>query len=354
MNYGRYATSGTYGSYNYAYSTSGSTNYAGYFYASGSSNDYGIYVSGSDKNYINSSLGIGTTSPDQKLHVHKGSAGSVTANGNSPLVVENSTHGYIHILTPASSEQGVLFGDPTNNISGALIVDTSNQMQFRSGGNTTRMWLNADGDLGIGTGPSFAKLRVYENAGGRALWGESTAATSSVINTGIEANAQKSNLRNYGVQARGYGGSGALNFGGWFYANNGSTNYGVYSSGASPGYDFYATGSGTNYGSSSSIRWKRDIVEIDDPLGKVNDLRGIYFTWDKEHGGLHDIGMVAEEVGEVLPEIVEYETDGSGYATGMDYSMLTPLLVEAVKEQQEQIEVLKAEILELKAMVGSE
>jgi len=68
-------------------------------------------------------------------------------------------------------------------------------------------------------------------------------------------------------------------------------------------------------------------------------LRGVYFKWDAEHGGHHDVGMIAEEVGEVLPEIVEYEEDGK-YTSGMDYSKLTPLLVEAVK-------ALKVEVNEL-------
>ena len=58
-----------------------------------------------------------------------------------------------------------------------------------------------------------------------------------------------------------------------------------------------------------------------------------------QSGGQHDVGMIAEEVGEVLPEIVEYEENGID-ATGMDYGMLAPLLVEAVKE-------LKGEVNEL-------
>ena len=103
---------------------------------------------------------------------------------------------------------------------------------------------------------------------------------------------------------------------------------GVYS--AAWQYDFYAAGPGTNYGSASSIRWKSDIRPIDEALEKVMNLRGVYFNWDAEHGGGHDVGMVAEEVGEVLPEIVNYEENGTD-ASGMDYSKLTPLLVEAVK-----------------------
>ena len=63
-----------------------------------------------------------------------------------------------------------------------------------------------------------------------------------------------------------------------------------------------------------------------------------------DHGGHHDVGMIAEEVGAVLPEIVNYEENGTD-AVGMDYSKLTPLLVEAVNalraEKDAQIEALR-------------
>ncbi len=115
--------------------------------------------------------------------------------------------------------------------------------------------------------------------------------------------------------------------------------YAVYGYGPTGGYDFYAAGPGANYGYASSIRWKSDVRVIDDALGKVMKLRGVYFNWDAEHGGEHDVGMIAEEVGEVLPEIVVYEENGID-ASGMDYGQLTPLLVEAVK-------ALKIEVNEL-------
>jgi hypothetical protein len=108
------------------------------------------------------------------------------------------------------------------------------------------------------------------------------------------------------------------------------TNYAVYGECASGnGFDFYAAGAGTNYGAASSRRWKTNIINIPEPLEKLAQLRGVYYDWDKEHGGRHDIGMIAEEVGEVLPEIVAYEENGID-AIGLDYSMLSPLLVEAV------------------------
>jgi hypothetical protein len=88
-------------------------------------------------------------------------------------------------------------------------------------------------------------------------------------------------------------------------------------------------------------------VEIKGALDKVMNLRGVYFDWDEEHGGKHDIGFIAEEVGIVIPEIVAYEPDGV-YATGIDYGAITPMLVQAIKEQQKQIEELKAIIEELR------
>jgi len=55
------------------------------------------------------------------------------------------------------------------------------------------------------------------------------------------------------------------------------------------------------------------------------------------------MGMIAEEVGEVIPEVVEYEDNGVD-ATAMSYSRLVALLVEAIKEQQCKITELEATI----------
>jgi hypothetical protein len=127
---------------------------------------------------------------------------------------------------------------------------------------------------------------------------------------------------------------------GWTFAGSG-TNYGVYGrSDSTSGFDFYASGAGTNYGAASSIRWKSNIAPIDAPLDKLARLRGVYFDWDAEHGGHHDVGMIAEEVGKVLPEIVNYEENGID-AIGMDYSKMTPLLVEAVKALHAEVDRLQ-------------
>jgi hypothetical protein len=90
----------------------------------------------------------------------------------------------------------------------------------------------------------------------------------------------------------------------------------------------------------SSARWKENVQTIEGALDTVKRLRGVSFDWKAEHGGKHDIGFVAEEVGKVVPEIVSWEKDGR-WAQGLAYDRITALAVEAIKEQQGQIESLR-------------
>ena len=184
--------------------------------------------------------------------------------------------------------------------------------------------------------------------------------SNSTFGRGVVGNATATSGTTFGV----YGSSNSTSGHGVYGTATNSTgvNYGVLGrSNSSAGFDFYADGAGTNYGSSSSRRWKSNIEPISDPLDKLAKLQGVYFDWDTEHGGQHDLGMIAEEVGEVLPEIVNYEETGVD-AIGMDYSKMTPLLVEAVnalraekdsqiEAQQEQIAALRAELSEMKESI---
>ena len=93
---------------------------------------------------------------------------------------------------------------------------------------------------------------------------------------------------------------------------------------------------------SSDRRYKENIKPIESPIEKVKAISGVTFEWnEKSHKetGKKDIGVIAQEVEEVLPEIVE--TRSNGYKA-VDYQKLTAVLIEAVKDQQKQIDELKS------------
>ncbi len=96
----------------------------------------------------------------------------------------------------------------------------------------------------------------------------------------------------------------------------------------------------------SSRRWKTNIEPIEGALTKIQQLRGVTYNWKAD--GKQDIGLIAEEVGEVIPEVVAYEANGID-AISIDYPRLVPLLIESTKEQQSIINDLQQQNAELEA-----
>jgi hypothetical protein len=92
--------------------------------------------------------------------------------------------------------------------------------------------------------------------------------------------------------------------------------------------------------SSSDYRLKDNVKEIDNALEKVSQIRGVEFDWNDNQTVYegHDIGVIAQEVEAVAPEIVVTRDDGY---KAVNYQKLTALLIEAVKELKEEIKELK-------------
>jgi hypothetical protein len=186
------------------------------------------------------------------------------------------------------------------------------------------------GNVTSPTGVVNGVYGVTSSVSGRGVWGESKAGTGNSL--GVLGTSESE------------GGTGVY---GLAYSTSG-VNYGVkgYSTSAT-GFDFYAFGHGVNYGSSSSKRWKNDIVPITGTLAKLKNMRGVYFTWDNEHGGQHDLGFIGEEVAGYFPEVVVNDPEAPGFIIGMDYGKMTPILLQAINEQQVIIETQNKQILDL-------
>jgi hypothetical protein len=102
-----------------------------------------------------------------------------------------------------------------------------------------------------------------------------------------------------------------------------------------------------NVVANSDKRLKKNIKTIDNALEKVKQLRGVYFDWIDS--GSHSIGVIAQEIKEIMPEVVcEYDNKKPfseevimEKVLSVDYGKITSVLIEAIKEQQKQIEELR-------------
>ena len=87
----------------------------------------------------------------------------------------------------------------------------------------------------------------------------------------------------------------------------------------------------------SSKRYKKDVEPLESAINTISKLQGVSYNW--KDTGKKDFGFIAEDVGKVIPEIVEWSADPQ-YANTMDYTRIISFLVEAVKEQQNKIDLL--------------
>jgi len=96
----------------------------------------------------------------------------------------------------------------------------------------------------------------------------------------------------------------------------------------------------SNFNSTSDIRLKTNIQPIGNPIGKVKQIEGVSFNWKKDDKPA--LGVIADQVQEILPELVHGDDPKT-----VNYNGLIGLLIEAVKEQQTEIEALKDRISKL-------
>jgi len=104
----------------------------------------------------------------------------------------------------------------------------------------------------------------------------------------------------------------------------------------------------TAFGSTSDIKLKENIEVIPDALDKVKQLKGVTFNYKKD--GKRSTGLIAQDLEKVLPEVVYESSDidnDEEKHLAVRYGNTVGLLVEAIKEQQEQIETLTAKVKEL-------
>ncbi|MFA7088340.1 MAG: tail fiber domain-containing protein, partial [Patescibacteria group bacterium] len=309
-------------------------------------------ISSVGNSYFNvGNVGIGTTTPGAKLDVYGSAAIFGTGSNGKVIISDDSFGGELGMITDDDKSIAIEFYDGTFRYGGPA-----------PGGETL---IISGNNVGIGTSTPATNLEIVAPSSA-----SSTAAIrlSSTKNDSTWANQAFGKIEFYsndgsapGPQVRAevgaypmsniYGQGGILIF---KTADSGVedeaveqmriTQVGRVGIGTqSPGYKLHVVGETYATATSTALAFvytsdrnaKKDIVTLNNSLENILKLRGVSFNWKND--GHPSIGLIAQEVEKIYPELVA----GEEGKKGVQYANLVAPLIEAVKEQQRQIENLE-------------
>jgi trimeric autotransporter adhesin len=275
-------------------------------------------------------VGIGINNPATALHVKSSSGEAARIEGPQAYMTFYDGANYRGFVQAWTNALGI----------GAT---GGNNLSFTTNSGAERMVILPNGNVGIGLPAPAATLDVQKTAGTDVANFRGTAVQSHIMlgineDTYIRGGLAISNViigdLNTGVIV----GAGAILPGnkltvGGNMRVNGNICY-----------------TGT-IAACSDMRYKTNFSSLQNALQKIGQLHAIYYDWKRNEfpqmgfTSERQLGLSAQEVEKLFPEIVQ--TNAAGYKA-VDYSRLTPVLIEGMKEQQQQIEQLQKENNDLK------
>ena len=339
-------------------------------------------------------IGIGTSSPSSLLHL--------SSSTNSQVIINAPDANNTWLTFASSGSYKWMVGNNGQSYGNLFTIGSA------TGANTSNPYLainHGTGNVGIGTVDADSKLKVELNPSGTVLAGFRVGYNNTSVNyydandhiirngNGAAEHMRIDSSGNVGIRVNNMssffnqaqklvvGGSG--NVGMTIYSSTGDNsviafadvadgdNSGFYAGGMllyshSDNFmmfrtngaermrleadgDLHVDGDVIAYSTTiSDQRLKDDVQTIDNALDKVSNLRGVSYTWNNgNRKGQKDLGLIAQEVEQVLPELVREKEmpmiDGGTYKT-VDYEKIVGVLIESVKELSAKVTELENKI----------
>ncbi|OXB08389.1 hypothetical protein B0A81_08710, partial [Flavobacterium plurextorum] len=294
-------------------------------------------------------IGIGTNNPGKELSVVGNAVISKSLQIDGEEVGNGTTRTGLYFGTTTSGEGITSNRTATNGNQWGLDFWTNNQK---------RMSIASNGNVGIGKLDPGQKLDVVGVIRGNTMHinnGLSTGNYDNPIELNFIRNASNDRWI-LGASLNGRGNdifelshvTGANLFQNRvFVYNRTNSSLAINQGDANASYRFYvngAAGGTTTWSQSSDRRFKKDIAPITNALDKIMKIEGVGYNWRADEfknmsfDQKHQLGVIAQDIEKVLPEAVTI--DDKGYYS-VSYTTIIPVLVEAVKEQQNEILLLK-------------
>lgn len=282
----------------------------------------------------NGNLGIGTTNPADKLTV-------LTPKG---------FYGFTHLATDANGANPIALssyvgGSASGATGGWLGTKTNHDLHFFTNGGQPSMTIIALGNVGIGTSTPTNKLHVestgigsvavYGNVtnSGTGVWGHNNSGGTGVYGSSGDGNGIVGESNGFAVLGRTNSG-----FAGYFEGK-------VYVGGP---LNVFGNVCAANIPCQSDARLKQAVAELHYGLREVLRLRPVRWDWKDRAERQLNLGLIAQEVEEVLPELVTTANDAK-QTKGLNYIGLLPVVIKAIQEQQAALEQKETMLRSLKA-----